>query len=292
MPIIPFQKMMNNALQNKYAVGYFEAWNLDALEAILGAAEELRSPIILGFGGKTVNLEWFRNNGLEYQAAIGREASKRSEVPICLILNEIDFDLCLRGIELGFNTLMMDAEGLDIKEYGKKVKELVNIAHDNGVGVEAELGHLPESDNPEEGVLTDPLQAGQFVQETGIDALSVSIGNIHTSLTLEAKVDFDRLGKIQTNTHLPLVIHGGTSFPKGKIQECLQYGVAKFNFGTILKKVYLDGIIEEIRQLKGVINIQSVVGSHKSTDFTGCGKELVKQKVKEYILVLGSAGKA
>ncbi len=292
MPLVNFREMLDDALAGGYIVGYFESWNLDSLESVLSAAEELKSPVIIGFGGMTVNQDWFKHGGLDYLAALGREAVRFSKVPVSFIINEVSFEECLRGMDSGFNVVMLDSGGLDFEENIKITKELVKIAHKRKVGVEAELGHLPENLEDKNLILTDPKKAETFVKETCIDALSVSIGNVHTLINEEATIDLKLLKEIRESVPIPLVIHGGSGFPKDRLKDCLKYGVAKFNVGTVLKKVYIDGIKGGITGLQEDFDVQSVVGSRKTTDFTYRGKQNIKEKVKEFIRLLGSAGRA
>jgi len=293
MPLIPFNKMLDAALEGKYAVGYFEAWNQDSLEAILSAGEETNSPLIIGFGSMTVNQDWFDEWGLDCFAGIGQVAVAKSRVPVCFILNEAKtHEQCLRGIRSGFNVVSLDSSHLPFNENVEVTTKLVEAAHAGRVAVEAELGHLPEAGNYASASLTDPEEANRFVQATKIDALAVSIGNVHVLTRGKADIDLGLLDRIRRKTQVPLVIHGGTGFPDGLVREAIDLGVAKFNVGTILKKEYYLGVRASTTKELDDSRIQEMVGSREKSDFTYEGKKRVKEKVKELLRLYDSVGKS
>jgi ketose-bisphosphate aldolase len=293
MPLVSFEEMLDAALKGRYAVGYFEAWNEDSLWAILSAAEETNSPIVIGFGSMTVNQGWFDAWGLECYAAIGRVAVAKSKVPVCFILNEAQtYEQCLRGIELGLNVVMLDSAELPFDENVKITRKLVEVAHEKGIGVEAELGHLREAGKEAAGVPTDPEEARAFVQATGVDALAVSIGNVHCAAGGEAEIDLGLLQGLRQRTRVPLVIHGGSGFPPGLVKRCIELGVAKFNVGTILKQEFYYGIQSRVRDELDGPRVQRVVGSREQHDFTTEAKTRVRGKVKEFLKLYGSVGKS
>ena len=292
MPLIPFKKILKDALRGRYAVGYFEAWNQESLEAVLAAAEETVSPVILGFGGMMAEPEWFNKQGLEYFAALGRVAAKKAKVPVCLILNEVDtLEQCVRGIDLGFNVVMMDTSALPFKDNVEATKKLVDIAHPKGVGVEAELGQLPTGSKTEVSSLTDPEEAVRFVRETGIDALAVSIGNVHLLTEGKAQIDFERLRRIREMTEVPLVIHGGTGFPENAVRRVIELGVCKFNIGTILKQSFLNGLKRGIAKTSEASNVQYTIGSRKNEDIQSEAVMEMVEVVKRYMKLYGCVGK-
>lgn len=292
MPLISLQKMLAAALENNFAVGYFQAWNQDSLESILEAAEVTNSPVILGFGGTPVNQEWFNRCGLEYYAALGRVAVEKSRVPACFILNEAEtYEQCLRGIELGFNVVMLDSSALPFRENLEINKKLTNAAHAEGVAVQGELGHLPDGDDGSGASLTDPREAEEFVRETGIDALSVSVGNVHVLTSGSAQINTDLIKEIRDRVKIPLVIHGGTGFPKDAVKDATNAGVALFHVGSILKIAYYQGLKDSMMTTDELKNIQLTVGSRENDDFTTEGKRRIKEKVIELMQIYNSEGK-
>ncbi|MFW6139555.1 MAG: class II fructose-bisphosphate aldolase [Spirochaetota bacterium] len=294
MPLAGFSEMMKKALENEFAVGYFEAWNLDSLEAVLEAAQEARAPVLLGFGGMTVNQDWFEQGGMEYLAAMGRVAVKSSSIPVSFILNEVKtYQQCMQGMELGFNVVMMDSSSLSFEQNLTIHRKLVKAAHARSVDIQAELGHLPVGGYSSASSLTDPKQAGEFVRETNVDALAVSIGNVHILTRGEADVDLELLKRIRKEAGIPLVIHGGTGFPSDSIKDVIREGVTLFHVGSVLKMEYFRGIKSAVREIdEEKEDIQTVVGSRKKEDFTCQGKKRIRQKVKQLIELYGSWDKA
>ncbi len=293
MSLFPFREMLEIALKNNFAVGYFEAWNEESIEAVVRAGEEMSSPLIIGFGGALVNQDWLTKWGLSFYAAVGRVTAEKAAVPVAFILNEVkSLELGLRGIALGFNVVMIHTSHLPYGENAALNKKLAKAAHARQVGVEGELGYLPMVGVEDESSLTDPDEAGKFVRETGIDALSVSIGNVHLLTDGDAQIDMGLLERIRDAARIPIVIHGGTGFPPELVSKAIDLGVAKFNIGTILKKVYYEGVKSEIAKIGDKADMQRVVGSREKEDYTTEGKRRLKDKVIELIHLYKSDGKA
>ena len=194
MPLVPLSDLLQNARREGYGVGYFEAWDSYSLEAVLEAAEEEAAPIILGFGGMMTDLQWLDNGGVELLGAMGKVVAQRARVPVSLLLNEAQtFDQAVRGMEAGFNAVMLDTSAWGWEEAIESVARLTRLAHARGVTVEAEVGRLPDA--TEDGIdasdaqLTDPARAAAFLAATGADCLAVSIGNVHLLTAHYAPVD-------------------------------------------------------------------------------------------------------
>jgi ketose-bisphosphate aldolase len=281
--LIPFTDLLDDALAGGYAVGYFEAWDIYSLEAVLEAAEAENAPVILGFGGMMMEPAWFDGGGLERLGALGLVAAKTAKVPAAFILNEVTtFGQIVRGIQAGFNIVMLDTSDLLYAENVRLTRQVVQTAHAVGVGVEAEVGELPDASGEMgggAGSLTDPHEAARFVDETGIDALAVSIGNVHTLTTGKAVIDLERLAAIHQAVPVPLVIHGGTGFPEEAIADAIRLGVAKFNIGSALKRAFLDGLRQATTALPQKVAIHQVIGSRKEDDVLQQGKARMQQEV-------------
>jgi ketose-bisphosphate aldolase len=281
--LIPFNQLLSDAQAGGYAVGYFEAWDLYSLEAVLEAAEAENAPVILGFGGVMMEPRWFDSGGLERLGALGLATARAARVPVSLILNEVTtFAQVVRGIQTGFNAVMLDTSDLPYHENVGLTQRIVEMAHAVGVGVEAEVGMLPDASGEMgggAGRLTDPDEAARFVSETGVDALAVSVGNVHTLTDGQADIDLERLAAIHQAVSLPLVIHGGTGFPEEAISQVIPLGVAKFNFGVVLKQAFLAGLTEAIGTLPSQINAHQVMGSRKGADVLQQGKLRMREEV-------------
>jgi ketose-bisphosphate aldolase len=295
MPLVPLAGMLAEATNRGYAVCYCESWNLESLQAVLAAAEECHSPIVAGFnGGFLRRRSRAQAEDLSYYAGM-RLALERSPVPVAFLLNESDSLAQIeQGMELGFNAVMPESEGLDLDEYRKLVNAVVALARVRDVWVEAQLGALPSGAAPNNGhfEITDPELARQFVEDTGIDALAVSIGNVHVLTAGRASVDTEALRRVREKVNVPLVLHGGTSIAQERLQDLVCLGVAKFNFGTILKQVYLDAVAEKLARYSRPLNPHAFLGMGGDLDIMVAGREAVKEKVKELLEASGSAGKA
>jgi ketose-bisphosphate aldolase len=296
MPLLSMVPLMERALAGGYALGYFEAWDGYSLEAVCEAAEEERSPVILGFGGMMAAPGWLDGGGVEALGALGRVRAERMGVPACLLLNEAQsLGQALRGMDAGFNAVMLDTSAWPWERAVEAVAALARAAHARGAAVEAELGRLPDATadgiNAAGASLTDPEQAAAFVEATGVDCLAVSIGNVHLLTAHHAPVDLEHLAAVRRRVPIPLVIHGGTSFPPAAVPRAIALGVAKFNVGTILKRRFLEGVRAAMGGWSSNVNVHDVLGSHKEADFLEAGKQAMKETVKELMRRYGSCGR-
>ena len=295
MGLVPMSKLLADALAGGYAVGYFEAWDASSLEAVLEAAEAERSPVVLGFGCLLVDQGWLDGGGIEALGSVGRPLAERANVPACLLLNETHtLEQAMRGLDCGFTAVMLHTSGaLDSIE---PVRVLAEAAHARGAAVEGELGVLLEARGGaiiEDGSsLTDPDAAAAFVGATGVDCLAVSFGNVHTLQGRTAAVDLDRLEAIRARVDVPLVVHGGTSFPPESVQAAIARGVAKFNVGTALKQAFLDGVADAVEKRSPELGLHELVGSHGPADVLDAGKRALVQVVRDLLRLYGSAGRA
>src|SRR5689334_13136192 len=240
-------KLLAQAQREGYAVCYCESWNLESFVAVIEAAEELASPIIAGFNGGFLGHQGRPHpENLAYYAALG-SALRDSKVQASFLLNETDdFSQIERGIELGFNAVMVENEHMDLDCYKALVKRVVSHTHSLGVSVEAAVGRLPDGEGHSKGEVTDLVEAAALVNETGIDALAIAVGNVHILTSGQAALNLEMLERIHNTVRVPLVLHGGTGIPLGHAQDYISRGVAKINFGTNLKQAYLAAIRESL----------------------------------------------
>lgn len=288
--LVPYNELLAAAQAGGYAVGYFEAWDVYSLEAVLEAAEAEHSPVILGFGGIMMEPGWLDGGGLERLGALGRATAQAAKTPVSFILNEVStFAQVVRGIRAGFNAVMLDSSHLPYPEHLRLTRQVVEVAHAVGVGVEAEVGQLPDASGEmgnAVGQMTDPVEAARFVAETGIDALAVSVGNVHILTRGQAVIDWNCLADIRQAAPVPLVIHGGTGFPDAAIGRAIELGVAKFNIGTVLKKAFLTGVAEAVATLPAEVSYQQVMGSRKQADILQQGKLRMRAEVVRRIRLM------
>ena len=278
-----FKDLLAEALRHQNAVGYFEAWDVYSLEAVVEAAEEEKLPVILGFGGAMMEPNWLDGGAIERLGALGLATARAARVPAALLLNEVKtFAQAVRGIQSGYNAVMLDTSELPFAENIALTQKLAEVAHAASVGVEAELGVLPDASvslDGQQSQLTDPQQAALFVKETGVDALAVSIGNVHILTHGETSIDYARLAAIRAAVHVPLVLHGGTGIPESAIPRILPLGVAKVNIGTALKHACLNGIRDALRKVPEDARIQEIMGSRKEADVLQQGKVYIRREV-------------
>lgn len=284
-------RLLAAAAAGGYAVCYCEAWNLESFQAVVEAAEETCAPIIAGFNGGFLGRR-ARPENLAFYAGL-RLALRGASVPAAFLLNETDDVAQIRqGIELGFNAVMAENEHLQLDDYRRLVKEVVNLAHPRGVSVEAQLGRLPDGAGTCAMEVTDPAEAADFVEATGIDALAVSIGNVHILTRGEAAIDLGVLERIRKRVRIPLVIHGGTGFPRDLARQAVELGAVKFNFGTALKQVYLAAVRNALGAYQEPANPHPFLGMGGERDILVAGRCAVKEAVKDLLRAYGAAGKA
>ena len=293
MGLCSLSELLSQARQRGYALGYFEAWDQYSLEAVLEASEEVRSPAILGFGAAVTSQDWLDSGGLEDLACLARRMAERATVPAAVLFNEArTFTQIRRALDAGCNAVMLDSSHLAYEENVSLTRSVVAAARQYGASVEAELGCLLDASDPEAdgSVLTDPAQAAAFVQHTGVDALAVSIGNAHLVVGREVAVDLELLEHIHCAVSVPLVVHGGTGFPRSAVRTAIRCGVAKFNVGTRLKGAFLAGVSDALPDLAEGRDIHRYVGSHTASDVLGCGKARIRAEILDLMGLYGSVG--
>jgi fructose-bisphosphate aldolase class II len=294
MPLVAMDQMLADASRGGYAVCYCESWNLESLQAVVEGAEELKAPVIAGFnGGFLMHPSRGKPENLAFYAGMASTV-RNASVPVSLILNESDdFSQIASGIELGFNAIMVESHHLGFQEYKALVKRVVAFGRNRGVFVEGQIGELPHGWNGVKGngVITDPQTAKSFVEETQVQALSVSIGNVHIMTRGKAAVDLEALRKIRAVIDVPLVVHGGTGFPAESAADVIGLGVTKFNFGTTLKQAYLAAVRDKMAAYHEPMNPHLFLGMGGPEDIMVAGREAVKSRVKELIQQYGFAGR-
>lgn len=294
MPLVPFNALLAHAAAHQYAIGYFEAWDQHSLEATLLAAEQLEAPAILGWGGAITSYDWLEAGGIEQQASLALALARRAKVPCAVMFNEARSPAHLeRALEVGANAVMLDTSHLGFAENLAATLPVAQMAHARGAAVEAELGHLAAADDPATPPRpTDPDEAVIFVRETQVDALAVSVGNVHVMTVGESGVDLALLERIHRAVDVPLVIHGGSGYPSWAVRGAIERGVCKFNVGTRLKAAWLAGLRQALGSLPAAFDIQQVVGSREAADiFLPAQRKLVHEMLP-LLELYGAAGKA
>ena len=229
----------------KFGVGMFNGLSADFYEGLIDAAEELKTPIIIGIADRFVDRLDF-----EMLAEVMIFLAKRSSVPVCVHLDHAkSLKNIIRAIKAGFTSVMFDGSNLPFEENIKKTKEVVEIAHSVGVSVEGELGVVGRGEwdfkNPE--FYTKPEEAEVFAKQTGVDALAVSIGTVHGVYKGEPKLDFERLAEIRKRVDCYLVLHGGSGLSDDDFKKCIEYGIDKVNIFTDLTLAINEKLPEFIK---------------------------------------------
>ena len=243
MPLYTSAEIYRHADQGGYVVPGFDSYCLEVIQAHVRAANAEEAPFLL-----QVTPKGFRHIGVSYFAGIARAAIEESRVPVALHLDHgTTLEEIVTCIRSGFSSVMIDASMLPFDENVSLTRKVVEIAHAAGVSVEAELGRVlgKESDvdvRSGEETFTDPGAAGEFVRETGIDSLAVSVGNVHGFYSGEPQIDFERLEAVHRAVPVPLVFHGGSGLGAEVIGRAGELGVRKVNIGTAIKKAFTDGI--------------------------------------------------
>jgi fructose/tagatose bisphosphate aldolase len=291
VPLAPLTGLLADARRGGYALGYFESWEGYSLEAVLEAAEAERAPVVLGFGCLLVDGGWLDGGGIDSLGCLGRAAAGRASVPVALLLNEAGtLAQALRGLDAGFNAVMLDTDGWSAHDASDAVARLVEAARARGAAVEAAVGRLPTGSRAAggdaDGVLTDPERAAAFLAATGADCLAVSVGNVHLG---PGRIDLERLEAVRRRVAAPLCLHGGSGLPAADVRAAVACGVVKVNVGTALKEAFLAGVREALPHAR---DVHVALGSHRDGDVLVAGKERMRAKVRELIGLYGGSGRA
>ena len=270
--------VLKKAQQEHYAVGLFNTIDTDMLEAVISVAEEMDSPVIIGTA--QVLLPY---GELALLAPSARAAAERAKVPVVLHYDHgTTFEKCMEALKLGFSSVMFDGSANDVEENLAETAQIVRIAHAMGASVEGEIGHVGLAAN-DEGLLTDmyttPEEAVRFVQETGVDALTVAIGTAHGVYKTKPCLDIGRLSQIRAALDTPLVLHGGSGLSDDDFRNTIAAGIAKVNIFTDLCVAGAEAMRRGIEKGEDYLHIRNM----RVAD--------IKAAVGRKIELFGSAGK-
>lgn len=243
--LVSTKQMLLDAQKNGYAVPAFNIHNLETIQVVVETACEMRSPVILAATPSTVKYA-----GVEFLYEMAKAATGKYDIPIALHLDHHEsIEDIKKAIDMGYKSVMIDASHHEFANNIDIVKSIVDYAHKYDVTVEAELGKLggQEDDlvvDEKDAMYTNPEQAIEFVEKTGIDSLAVAIGTAHGLYKSEPKLDFDRLGEIRKKVSIPLVLHGASGVPFESVQKTIDLGITKVNIATELKIPFAQAIKE------------------------------------------------
>jgi len=286
--ITSVKEILNNANEGGYAVGAFNTVNLETTRAIVEAAKEMKSPVIIQITEKTMEYGGGRNifhlvkNDAEFYAP---------EIPIGIHLDHgKSHEIVERAVEIGFTSVMYDGSRKEYNDNMMMTKKIVEHCHEKEVDVQAELGAVPylgetEMENVDwDKYMTEPEQAEEFVKDTGVDALAVAIGNAHGLFKERDVPDYERLEKIRAKVDVPLIMHGASDWNEEKVKEVVSRGVSCFNVDTATRIAFVNSLVKAVREQDNIsFDVRKLLGD---------AREEVKEVVKHKIKMFGSAGKA
>ncbi len=277
------------AQQNGWAVGAFNTNTLEQAQAIVFAAQAEEAPAIIQISHRALTHIGRGNEilGLKYMAAIGRVAAESVTVPIALHLDHGTEVEVLQALALDFTSVMFDGDGYPFEENVSVTRRLSEAAHLVGACMEAELGEVPKPDGKEFDktaiALTQPEEAAQFAQATGIDALAVALGSVHGLKTKQISLDLDRLSAIRNSVSIPLVLHGSSGVSDKDIKQGIALGLCKVNVATQLNQAFTGAIRTVLEKDAGVVDPRKYLAP---------GRDAQIEIVRERIRFFGASGKA
>ncbi len=284
--LVTLNDVLLPAKRDKYAVGLFNAVNMELARGIIAAAEATQSPVIMGTAEVL-----FPYGPLEEVSYYLIPMAKKAKVPVVIHLDHgLRKETCIKALELGFTSIMYDCSTDDYDTNVAKVKEMAEIAHSYGATIEGELGHVGDNEGSAEGsshlsdpskFFTDPKLAKDYVEKTKVDALAIAVGNAHGAYKLPPKLDFARIKEIANTVDVPLVLHGGSGLTDNDFRRAIKEGISKVNIFTDINIAAVKAEFSKFTDMnKGII------------DLIPAAVEAVKQASIEKMQLFSSDGKA
>lgn len=283
MALVTTKEMLLHAQKNHYAVGAFNVENMEMVQAVVAAAEESCSPVIMQTTPSTV-----RYASLDYFYANAKVAAEHASVPVAIHLDHGDsFKLAMQALRAGYTSIMIDGSHESFEDNIAVSKAVHDACAPSGVPVEAELGKVGGKEDDLEGAdddpYTDPKDAAEFVERTGIESLAVAIGTAHGVYKGIPKLDVERLSEIQKVVSIPLVLHGTSGVPDDAVRECIKRGICKVNYATDLRIAFSKGLKAYLKDSPDTFDPKK---------YSAPGRVEVKAYVMQKMQVVGSKDKA
>ena len=283
MALVTTKQLLLDAQKGGYAVGAFNVENMEMVQAVVAAAEELRSPVIIQTTPSTVkyaNLNYFYENV--------KVAAQESSVPVVIHLDHGNsFELAMQAYRTGYTSIMIDGSHEGFEDNIALTSAVVKACHPGEVPIEAELGKVggkeDDLDGGEGDPYTNPQEAAEFVERTGIDSLAVAIGTAHGVYKGVPKLDFSRLSEIRKAVSIPLVLHGTSGVPDEDVAECIKRGICKVNYATDLRIAFTKGINQVLKENPDTIDPKK---------YNAKGREEVRKYVMHKMKICQSIAKA
>lgn len=277
--LVSTKDMLVKAQKEHYAVANFCIWNVEMLSGVMKACENLQSPVILSFGSG-----FLVNTDINHFIHMMRSYATQTALPCSIHWDHgRSYEIVSHAIDIGYNSLMIDGSAYPFEENIRRTKEVVDRFHPMCIPVEGELGHVGAETNYEEALAnyqyTDPSQAAEFVERTGLDSLAIAIGNQHGHYTAPPKINFEILAKVRDAVSIPLVLHGASGIGDEDIRHAIDLGITKINIHTELCEAAMDAIhaCPPDEHYQG-LNIKA--------------RDAVQARAEEKIRLFGSNGKA
>ncbi|MBO8127919.1 MAG: class II fructose-1,6-bisphosphate aldolase [Peptococcaceae bacterium] len=284
MGLVTAAYILKHAEAGGWAVGAFNCNNMEIVQAIIRAAREEQSPVIIQASQGAIKYA-----GLSYIKALVLEAVRTADVPVALHLDHgTSFEQAVRCIRAGFTSVMIDGSHLSLDENIALTRRVVEVASAAGVSVEAELGRIGGTEDDisvdeRDAFFTDPDEARYFVEQTGVDSLAVAIGTAHGLYKGEPKLDFERLKKIKARVPKPLVLHGSSGVPAEAVKEAVSLGIRKVNIDSDIRQAFTSTVREVLAANPHEIDPRKILGP---------ARDAAVEVIREKIRIFGSSGKA
>ena len=281
--LVTSKELLLDAQKNHYAVGAFNVENMEMVMAVLAAAEQQNSPVIMQTTPGTVKYA-----GFDFYFANVRTAAERTKIPVVMHLDHGNsFAMAMQAFRAGYTSIMIDGSKLPFEENIDLTKSVVNVCHASNVPVEGELGKVggkeDDLENDDDNPYTDPQEAKIFVERTGVDSLAIGIGTAHGVYKGIPKVNMEVLSAVRQVVDVPLVMHGTSGVPDEQVRDAVSRGICKVNYATDLRIAFTNGVKEFMANNPKAFDPKkySTLGMNEVTAY-------VAQKME----VVGSVGKA
>lgn len=275
--LVTLREVLKDAQEKKYGVGLFNTVNLEMAKGVLAAAEEMKSPVIIGTA--EVLLPYASLEELAYFLV---PMAKKASVPVVLHYDHgLTDKKIVEAMRLGFSSIMYDCSTDTYENNIARVAQMVKIADMFGASVEGELGHVGANDESagDDSIYTEPEQARDFAQRTGVDALAVAIGTAHGAYKEKPRLDIGRLAEISRTVPVPLVLHGGSGLSDEDFKNCVANGISKINIFTDINCAAAKAAHDFYKEGCGLTDIQNQI------------TEAVKEETMKKMRIFGSAGR-
>lgn len=285
--LVSSKKLLEQAQTNHYALGAFNTVNLETTRAILEAAAECASPVIIQMTEKTFQ---YGGGQAMYRLVKNLADFYFPDIPLSIHLDHgRNATIVREALAIGFKSVMMDASTLSYEENVNMTKDIVDEAHAKGAIVQGELGNVPYKGEVTDlehmdwdKYMTHPAQAEAYVRATGVDTLAVAIGNAHGSFPERPEPDFDRLAAIRERLHLPLVLHGASDWQSERVKRAIELGISCFNVETATKTAFIE-------------TLRATLPTNEAVDIRKIlmpARDAFKAAVKEKMQLFGSVNRA